>query len=40
MPYVRDIEAIDETVAVVLLAGVSYLTGAAADIAAVTGGRA
>ncbi len=28
--------AIDETVAVVLLAGVSYLTGAAADIAAVT----
>ena len=33
----RDIEAIDETVAVVLLAGVSYLTGAAADIAAVTG---
>ncbi len=32
----RDVEAIDETVAVVLLAGVSYLTGAAADIAAVT----
>ncbi|MDX6377789.1 MAG: kynureninase, partial [Gaiellaceae bacterium] len=32
----RDTDAIDETVAVVLLAGVSYLTGAAADIAAVT----
>ncbi len=32
----RDIGTIDESVAVVLLAGVSYLTGAAADIAAVT----
>ncbi len=32
----RDAGAIDETVAVVLLAGVSYLTGAAADLAAVT----
>ncbi len=32
----RDAGAIDETVAVVLLAGVSYLTGAAADIAAIT----
>ena len=35
----RDVGAIDETVAVVLLAGVSYLTGAAADIAAVTAAR-
>jgi len=33
---VRDPGAIDGTTAVVLLAGVSYLTGAAADIAAVT----
>ena len=33
---VRDVGAIDETVAVVLQAGVSYLTGAAADLAAVT----
>ena len=33
MPYVRDVDAIDETVAVVLQAGVSYLTGAAADLA-------
>jgi kynureninase len=32
----RDVAAIDETVAVVLLAGVSYLTGAVADIAGVT----
>ena len=32
----RDVDAIDETVAVVLQAGVSYLTGAAADLAAVT----
>jgi kynureninase len=32
----RDVGAIDETVAVVLLAGVSYLTGAVADIAGVT----
>ena len=31
----RDPDAIDETVAVVLLAGVSYLTGAAIDVAAV-----
>ena len=33
---VRDPAAIDETTAVTLLAGVSYLTGEAADIAAVT----
>jgi kynureninase len=32
----RGLAAIDETVAVVLAAGVSYLTGAAADLAAVT----
>lgn len=32
----RDATAIDETVAVVLVAGVSYLTGARADLAAVT----
>jgi kynureninase len=32
----RDADAVDETVAVVLQAGVSYLTGAAADLAAVT----
>jgi kynureninase len=33
---VRDPDAVDETTAVVMLAGVSYLSGAAADIPAVT----